>query len=91
MKETIDFITKLINGSLQLADGVVIKNSQKAINLTIVPIENGFKIDFLFPEPVISINKFISISDSIDYIKVTSGKISIKLRTWPVEIPIELK
>lgn len=71
-------------------EGVDIKSEGK-LNVSIVPIDNGFRVDFQSPEPVVSVVKVIRITDTLDYINVyKNGDIAVKTRSWFSEIPIKL-
>lgn len=89
MDKAIELITKIINGGAQVADGMSIK-TDKILNVTITPDGAGFKVDFLAPEPVFSVTKVITLSNAVDYIKIVGEKAYVKVRSWPLEIPVDL-
>lgn len=86
IKLVVDILTKGGN----VADGVALK-ADKELNIKVSLTDGGVKVDFLAPEPVATVTKIITISDSVDYIKIlTSGKLLIKVRGWAFEIPVAL-
>lgn len=82
-------LTELINGEVSM-DGVTIK-SAKELNISIKQFQGGIKVDFLSPEPTVSVVKIIRITDAVDYIRLDKdGAIFVKTKSWFSEIPINL-
>lgn len=87
----VKLLTDILTKGGQVSDGVVI-TADKEINIKLSLTENGCRIDFLAPEPKVKIHKVITISDTIDYIKILNdGNLLLKTRGWAWEISVELK
>lgn len=85
----IKMLSDILTKGTVVADGVSVK-CDKEINVKVSLIDGGCKVEFLPPEPIFTITKIISISDSVDYIKLmNTGKVLVKIRGWMWEIPLD--
>lgn len=88
--DPITLICEALQGKAVVNESMSI-STKGEVNVKISLVPEGFKIDFLPPEPVAAITKFITLSDTVDYIIVTrEKKLKLKIRTWPAEISIDL-